>query len=145
MTFAEPERRSPMRPYWLLSAATPVIITALGLVLSACSSSAPPVSTAGIRLAALPAGTTCQAVHVGVITRCENFYTAYWPTISVNLKKLYRQALKTDGGNLVIWDWYAVSPAEIAAFTREFPALKIQTRGLQYNLSYAVILAKASG
>lgn len=134
-----------MRPHWSSRAATAVIVTALGLTLSACSSSAPPASTASIRLAALPAGTTCQQVHVGVITRCENFYTAYWPTISANLKKLYRQALKTDGGNLVIWDWYALSPAEIAAFTRQFPGIKIQTRGLQYNLSSAVILAKASG
>lgn len=134
-----------MRPHWPGRATTTVTVTALGLVLSACSNGASPTSTAGIRLAALPAGTTCQAVHVGIITRCENFYTAYWPTISANLKKLYRQALKTDGGNLVIWDWYALSPTEIAAFTKQFPGLKVQTRGLQYNLSSAVILAKASG
>ena len=126
-------------------AATVAIITALGLALSACASGTAPVSTAGIRLAALPTGTSCQAVHVGAIIQCENFYTAYWPTIRVNLQKLYRQALRTDSGHLVIWDWYALSPAEIAAFTRQFPGLKIQTRGLQYNLSSAVILARASG
>ncbi len=134
-----------MRPHWPGRAATVVITAALGLALSACSGSASPARTTGIRLAALPAGTTCQAVHVGIITRCENFYTAYWPTISANLKKLYRQALRTDGGDLVIWDWYALSPAEIAAFTKQFPGLKVSTRGLQYNLSSAVILAKASG
>lgn len=134
-----------MRSHFRGRAATALVITALGLVLSACASSASPASTAGIRLAALPAGTTCQAVHVGVIIRCENFYTAYWPTISANLTKLYRQALRTDGGHVVIWDWYALSSAEIAAFTRQFPGLKVQTRGLQYNLSSAVMLAKASG
>lgn len=134
-----------MKRHWPGRAAAVVILTALGIVASACASSAPSASTPGTRWAALPAGTTCQAVHVGVIVQCENFYTAYWPTINANLEKLYHQALRTDGGNVVLWDWYALSPAEIAAFTRQFPGLKVSTRGLQYNLSSAVILAKASG
>ncbi len=135
-----------MRVHWPGRAAAPAIVVAMSLVLSACSSGAAPASTgSNTGLVTLPAGTACQAVQVGPITRCQNFYTAYWPTISANLKELYRQALKTDGGNLVIWDWYALSPAEIAAFNKQFPGIKVQTRGLQYNLSSAVISAKATG
>src|SRR5271155_3209897 len=101
-----------MRVHWPVRAAALAIIVAISVMVSACSSGAAPASIASnTGMVALPAGTACQAVQVGPIVRCENFYTAYWPTISANLKKLYHQALKTDGGNLVIWDWYALSPA----------------------------------
>lgn len=87
----------------------------------------------------------CDAVEVGPFTRCKNFYEDYWPTIEKNLDDLYEQAKKIDGGRLVVWDWYELSPDVIAAFNKEFPDIKIETRGLTYNLPSAVISAKATG
>lgn len=95
--------------------------------------------------AAAPSSLSCQAVKLGAITRCENFYTDYWPVIKKNMDALYQQAKKTDGGNLVIWDWYAVPKDTIAAFTKQYPGLKIKSRGLNFNLSSSIIAAKASG
>lgn len=122
------------------------VLAVATLVLSACSSGkkadtgqiSPVASNAA-------ASATCQAVQVGPFTRCENFYTAYWPTIQKNMQALYQQALKTDGGRLVDWDWYQLSPDVIAAFHQKFPGIKVSTRGLTYNLSSAIISAKATG
>lgn len=88
---------------------------------------------------------TCDAVKLGPITRCENFYEDYWPTINENLDKLYEKAKTTDGGKLVVWDWYELSPDVQKAFNKRFPGLKISTKGLTYNLSSAIISADASG
>ena len=88
---------------------------------------------------------TCDAQTWGPVTRCSNFYTDYWPVINSNLDKLYKQAKKIDGGKLVIWDWYPQSPAVVAAFNKRFPGIKVASRGLTYNLSSAIVAAKASG
>ncbi len=93
----------------------------------------------------LPKGVTCESTEVGPVTRCENFYKDYWPTIDKNLDALYKKAMKADGGKLVIWDWYALNKRTIAAFTRRFPGLKVQTKGLNFNLASAILSAKASG
>jgi spermidine/putrescine-binding protein len=125
-------------------------VAALGL--TACGSSgsgtgknngAPPASLHPSVTA--PAAASCQAVKIGPITRCENFYTAFWPTIQKNMQALYQQALKTDGGNLVIWDWYAMDKSTQAAFLKDFPGLKIASKGLNFNLASAILAAKASG
>jgi putative spermidine/putrescine transport system substrate-binding protein len=128
------------------------------LTLAACSSSKPastgniaPVSPpavtsgGGSGSASAPAAPVCQAVQFGPFTRCQNFYTAYWPTIEKNLQSLYKQAMATDGGKFVDWDWYELSPAVIAQFNKQFPGIKVSTRGLTYNLSSAIISAKATG
>ena len=81
----------------------------------------------------------------GPVTRCENFYDDYWPVIDEKLDALYEEAKKTDGGRLVIWDWYEQSPDVVAAFNERFPDIKVVSRGLTYNLSSAIISAKASG
>lgn len=88
---------------------------------------------------------TCDAVEWGPVTRCENFYDDYWPVINENLDALYEEAKSTDGGKLVIWDWYEQSPDVVAAFNERFPDIKVVSRGLTYNLSSAIISAKASG
>jgi putative spermidine/putrescine transport system substrate-binding protein len=120
----------------------------IATVLTACGSSGggskgniAPVGNSGSKAAPV----TCKVVKLGPITRCENFYTAFWPTINKNLDKLYHQALKTDGGRLVDWDWYELSPDVIKAFTNRFPGLKVATRGLTYNVSSAIIAAKSTG
>ncbi|MCT1477899.1 ABC transporter substrate-binding protein [Microbacterium sp. p3-SID336] len=91
------------------------------------------------------ASAVCDAVDVGAITRCENFYDDYWPEIDTQLDALYEQAKKEDGGTLVIWDWYELSPDVIAQFNERFPDITVETRGLTYNLSSAIISAKATG
>jgi len=88
---------------------------------------------------------TCEASKVGVFTRCANFYTDYWPTIDKHLDELYEQAKQADGGTLVIWDWYELGPDVIAQFNKRFPDIKIETKGLTYNLSSAIIAAKSTG
>ncbi|MGB4137696.1 MAG: ABC transporter substrate-binding protein [Microbacterium sp.] len=87
----------------------------------------------------------CDAVQVGAITRCENFYEDYWPEIDRQLDALYEKAKTTDGGKLVIWDWYELSPDVIAQFNKRFPDITIETQGLTYNMSSAIISAKATG
>lgn len=87
----------------------------------------------------------CEAVEVGPVTRCENFYEDIWPAIEEQMDALYEQAKETDGGRLVIWDWYELSPEVIAEFNTSYPDLKIETQGLTYNLSSAIISAKATG
>jgi len=112
------------------------------------------VGTAGIGAAQSPAASapaasgasaTCQAVPVGIVTRCENFYTDYWPAVNAKLDSLYQEALATNGGQIVIWDWYELDPAVIQAFTTRFPGLKIKTQGFQQNLSSAIITAQQTG
>jgi ABC-type Fe3+ transport system substrate-binding protein len=88
---------------------------------------------------------TCEASKVGVFTRCANFYTDYWPTIDKHLDELYEQAKQADGGKLVIWDWYELGPDVMAQFNKRFPDIKIETKGLTYNLSSAIIAAKSTG
>lgn len=89
---------------------------------------------------------TCEAVQVGTaVVRCENFYTDFWPIINEKLDALYEEARNTDGGNLVIWDWYPRSDAEIAAFNARFPDIKVQTQGFEFQLSDAIITADTTG
>lgn len=122
-----------------------VALAAAGmLLLSSCSSEGSAASgaiepTGDVELAA------CDAVEVGAVTRCENFYDDYWPVISEQMDALYETAKQTDGGRVVIWDWYELSPDVIAEFNSVYPDLKIETRGLTYNLSSAIISAKATG
>jgi len=87
----------------------------------------------------------CDSSMVGVFTRCENFYTDYWPTIDKHLDELYEEAKTADGGKLVVWDWYELGPDVIAQFNKRFPDITIETRGLTYNLSSAIIAAKSTG
>jgi putative spermidine/putrescine transport system substrate-binding protein len=76
---------------------------------------------------------TCQSVQLGPITRCQNFYTAFWPTIEKNMAKLYAQAKATDGGQLVVWDWYPLPSQEISMFEKAYPGITITTRGLNFK------------
>jgi putative spermidine/putrescine transport system substrate-binding protein len=87
----------------------------------------------------------CEAVPFGPITRCENFYESAWPKINTALDALYAEAKATDGGQLVIWDWYEQSPDTVAAFNARFPDIKVTSQGFTYNTSSAIIEAKAQG
>ncbi|MBX3031227.1 MAG: ABC transporter substrate-binding protein [Chloroflexi bacterium] len=87
----------------------------------------------------------CDAVPVGIVTRCENFYTDYWPAVNAALDQLHQEALATNGGQVVIWDWYELSPDVINAFTTRFPGLTIKTQGFQQNLSSSIITAQQTG
>jgi spermidine/putrescine-binding protein len=125
-----------------LGAAASVAVFALAL--SGCGAQSGPADS-GEALKGDAASATCDAVEVGAITRCENFYDDYWPEIDKQLDALYEEAKKADGGTLVIWDWYELSPDVIAQFNERFPDIKVETRGLTYNLSSAIISAKATG
>jgi len=88
----------------------------------------------------------CEAVQVGTaVIRCENFYTDFWPVINEKLDALYEEARNTDGGNLVIWDWYPRSEKEIAAFNARFPDINVETQGFEFQLSDAIITADQTG
>ena len=106
---------------------------------AAQSPSAAPAASGG-------AAPTCDAVQFGnAIVRCENFYTDYWPIINSKLDALYQEAKATDGGKLVIWDWYPRSDAEIAAFNARFPDIHVETQGFTYQVSDQIITAQATG
>lgn len=122
-----------------------ITVSAVAVALTACSSG-PGASTGDIAPVA-PSGDAaeCQAEEVGPITRCTNFFDDAWPTIQANMDKLYEEAKATDGGRLVVWDWYELSPDVIAAFTKAYPGITVETRGLTYNLSSAIVSAKATG
>ncbi|WP_127792266.1 hypothetical protein [Agromyces sp. LHK192] len=116
------------------------------LLLSACSTN----EGGGVPDAVEPVAgggeaATCDAVAVGAFTRCENFYEDFWPEIDRQMDALYEQAKETDGGRLVIWDWYELAPEVIAQFNSRYPDLEIETQGLTYNLPSAVITAKTTG
>ncbi len=113
------------------------------LLLSSCST--PTEASSAIEPTGEVALADCDVVEVGAITRCENFYDDFWPQIDEQMDALYETAKQTDGGKLVIWDWYELSPDVIAEFNSSYPDLKIETRGLTYNLSSAIISAKATG
>jgi putative spermidine/putrescine transport system substrate-binding protein len=88
----------------------------------------------------------CDAVEVGTaVIRCENFYEDYWPIIDAQLDALYEEARNTDGGKLVIWDWYPRSDEEIAAFNARFPDIDVETQGFEFQLSDAIITADQTG
>ncbi len=123
----------------------PIALAAAGmLLLSSCSS-----PQAAVPAAVEPEGdaqaAACEAVEIGAITRCENFYEDFWPEIDRQMDALYETAKETDGGRLVIWDWYELAPEVIAQFNERYPGISIETRGLTYNLSSAVISAEATG
>jgi hypothetical protein len=113
------------------------------LLLSSCST--PTEATGAVEPTGDVVSAECDAVEIGAITRCENFYDDFWPEIDKQMDALYEKAKETDGGKLVIWDWYELSPDVIAEFNSRYPDLKIETRGLTYNLSSAIISAKATG
>lgn len=115
------------------------------LALTACGAQVQEEAPTAVDPGGEAAAATCDAVEVGAFTRCENFYDDYWPKIDQQLDALYEKAKETDGGRLVIWDWYELSPEIIAKFTERFPGITIETQGLTYNLSSAIISAKATG
>ena len=108
---------------------------------------------AGILATSLVGGTVaaqdapaCDAVQFGTaIIRCENFYTDFWPVINEKLDALYEEAKATDGGKLVIWDWYPRSDEEIAAFNARFPDITVETQGFEFALADAIVTAQATG
>jgi len=87
----------------------------------------------------------CTIVPFGPISRCQNFYDVAWPKINASLDTLYAEAKSTDGGQLVIWDWYEQSPDTVKAFNARFPDIKVKSQGFTYNTSSAIITAKAQG
>ena len=91
----------------------------------------------------LPACTS--SAFGNTIIRCENFYTDYWPIINAQLDALYAKAKTVDGGRLVIWDWYARDPKEIAAFNARFPDITVETQGFTYNVSNQIVTAQSTG
>ncbi|MGF3056562.1 hypothetical protein [Microbacterium sp. YY-01] len=132
-----------MRKHWSV-----ITLAAAGaLILSSCSSGGGEAAPAAVEPDDTVASNeiTCDAVQLGAFTRCENFYDDYWPEIDRQLDALYEQAKETDGGRVVIWDWYELSPDIIQLFTERYPGLTIETRGLTYNISSAIISAKATG
>ncbi|MEZ4595527.1 MAG: ABC transporter substrate-binding protein [Chloroflexota bacterium] len=92
-----------------------------------------------------PAAPVCDATQIGLVTRCENFYTDFWPVIQQHMEELHQEALAANGGTIVIWDWYEIDPGTIERFTSQFPGLTIKTQGLQYNLEPSIIAAQATG
>ena len=102
---------------------------------------------AGAQSPSAPAGGSpvCDAVEVGIVTRCENFYADYWPAVNTALDGLYQEALATNGGQIVIWDWYPLGEDVIKAFTTRFPGLTVKTQGFESGLSGAIITAKETG
>ncbi|GAA3935529.1 ABC transporter substrate-binding protein [Microbacterium soli] len=121
------------------------LAAATALVLSGCGTQQAQEAPTAVEPSGGAADVVCDAVEVGAITRCENFYEDYWPEIDRQLDALYEKAKETDGGRLVIWDWYELSPEIIAQFNKRFPDITIETQGLTYNLSSAIISAKATG
>jgi hypothetical protein len=77
------------------------------LLLSSCSSQSTAEPGAIEPTGDSAAGAACDAVQVGEITRCENFYEDFWPEIDRQMDALYETATEADGGKLVIWDWVA--------------------------------------
>lgn len=116
-----------------------LLLASVGLA-TAQSPSAPAAGASGSS-----ASPVCDAVPVGIVTRCENFYKDYWPKIDAALEQLHQEALATNGGQIVIWDWYELSPDVINAFTTRFPGLSIKTQGFQQNLSSSIITAQQTG
>ena len=131
-------------------------VVAAATMFAACSSSGgskstdstPPTSSAPVSAGATGAtasAPTCQAEKIGTLTRCENFYTDFWPVMKSKMDQLYQQAKSTNGGKIVIWGWYPVDPATQAAFLKAYPGLTIKTKGLQYNIASSVVAAHATG
>lgn len=115
------------------------------MLVTACSTgtetpSAPVVSNAP----SVAPDLTCDAVQLGPITRCENFYTEYWPVIEAALDELYEEAKATAGGVVNVWDWYEQDPAVVAAFNAKYPDLTIRSQGLTYERSAAIVAARAT-
>ncbi|MEZ4595529.1 MAG: ABC transporter substrate-binding protein [Chloroflexota bacterium] len=119
-----------------------VALAASGALLASMALAVAPVGAQSPSAGALPA---CDATQIGPLTRCENFYTDFWPIIDQNLDALHQEALATAGGQVILWGWFETDPATIEAFTTRFPGLTIKTQGLQYNLGPSVLAAQATG
>ncbi len=88
---------------------------------------------------------SCDAVELGPITRCENFYTDYWPVIEAEMDKLYDEAKTSNGGVVNVWDWFEQDPAVVAAFNKKWPDLTIKSQGLRWDRPSAIVTARATG
>lgn len=121
------------------------VTAAVALCMTGCSERTVEAAPDAVEPTGEAANVVCDAVQIGSFTRCENFYEDYWPLIDAQLDALYEEAKTTADGTLVIWDWYELSPEIIAQFNERFPDITIKTRGLTYNLSSAIISAKATG
>ena len=136
-----------------ISLAAALLVGSAGAALAASpeASPSPAGSTTPATAGAIPVGTAttlpaCTSSAFGnTIIRCENFYTDYWPIITAQLDALYAKAKTVDGGRLVIWDWYARDPKEIAAFNARFPDITVETQGFTYNVSNQIVTAQSTG
>ena len=122
-----------------------IALAAAGLLLLTACAGQPAAAPEAVAPDGVAQSAECEAVELGLITRCENFYEDFWPEIDRQMDALYEQAKEEDGGRVVIWDWYELAPEVIALFTERYPELTIETRGLTYNLSSAIITAKTTG
>ncbi|MGB4136569.1 MAG: hypothetical protein WA971_08390 [Microbacterium sp.] len=119
-------------------------LAGMTMVLGACSSGP---GASGIDSSREDPGAeevVCDAVEIGPITRCENFYTDYWPIIEKSMDELYEKAKTTAGGVVNVWDWYEQDPAVVAAFNKKWPDLTIKSQGLTYERSSAIVAARAT-
>ncbi|WP_283134845.1 hypothetical protein [Rhizohabitans arisaemae] len=129
-----------MRVPFLVPLVAILVLSACGEGSNANQSAAP--TTPATTIAKLPA---CQAKKIGPITRCENFYTEYWPLIRERMDALYQEAKATEGGEVVIWDFNEVDENVSGEFAKKYPGLKVRTRGLSFNLAPTIITAAATG
>lgn len=126
---------------------TAAALAAVAMLVTACDSGTPTTAptTAPTTTPTAAPGLTCDATQLGPITRCENFYTDYWPVIQAELDRLYEEAKTTADGVVVVWDWFEQDPAVVAAFNAKYPDLTIKSQGLTYERAAAIVSARATG
>jgi hypothetical protein len=67
------------------------------------------------------------------------------PLLRKSMDELYAKAIADEGGEVVVWEFADISPAEKAAFSARFPGMSISSRGLGPGSVAAVLQAIDAG
>ncbi len=133
-----------------------IVVVLSGLVLgllAACGDDPTPTPspTATPRPTSTPSPTATPSrtgsVTVGGIDRVsqsdwDNFAV---PLLRKSMDELYQKAIAEEGGEVVVWEFADVSPAEKQAFSARFPGMTISSRGLGPGSLAAVLQAYDAG
>lgn len=125
-----------------------VIVLVLAVVAVACGDD--PTPTPRATSTPTPAGPTATPTLVGPVTvggvarvSEADFANVYVPQLRRSMQALYEKAIADEGGEVVVWEFADVPPAEKAAFAAAFPGMTITSRGLGPE-SVAVVLQAIS-
>ena len=86
-----------------------------------------------------------EELRISGIVPVPDFYTRVWPVMKAAMAELHQKALAEEGGEISLWGFNEIAPANIAAFVAAYPGMKITSQGKQFATGGAILTATAAG